>query len=243
MAANRIRKLGDKIRGSGFVLYLSIILVIGCLATVITSVNDFYTSYIGVANLAVNITTPEPTGFETALAGLRRVAVAVMPQVITVIAGYVVIAFEAERGNKREWGLWIGALVIFCVAAAIDIGTGYFYYIMEPYGSMSLGSALATEAGRSTVFHSLFMSAIVDTGFSEIGSAFLWGLFLDLYPDAMKQWQKVLGSKNSLASVPKPKKKREGRENDIPPPPNVNRSSTEPRSISAVPPRQRMRER
>jgi len=241
MAGNRIRKLGDKIRGSGFVLYLSLILVIGCLATVVTSVNDFYTSFIGVGNLAVNATTPNPSGFESTLSSLRYIAVAVMPQVITVIAGYVVIAFEAEHGNRREWGLWIGALIVFALAAVIDIGTGYFYYIVPPYGDMPLTQALASEAGRRTVFHSLFMSGIVDTGFSEIGSAFLWGLFLDLYPDAMKQWHKVLGKEDGLASIPSPKKKRDGRAGGGHNPSPRIPESTPPPPIQRV--TQRVRER
>ena len=227
MAGNRIRKLGDKIRNSGFVLYLSIALAVGCLITVITSVNDYTTSYIGVNNLAVNITSPNPSGFEVTLSVLRRVAIAAMPQVITIVAGYVLIAFEPE--NRREWGLWVGALVAFCLASTIDIATGYMYYIKAPYGDMSLARALATEAGRTSVFHSLFMSAGVDTFFSEVGSAFFWGLFLDLYPDAFRQWSKILGTKQDPLPSPKPKKKLEGRRRERPgqPHPPGNSSPSE----------------
>lgn len=191
MSRNNFKRIGDKIRESGFVLIVAAFLVAGMMITVITSVNDYYTSYMGVLQIPVNQTSDVPSAFELWLSGARQIAIAAMPQVITVIAGYIMLAFEPVSGNRREWSLWSAAAMTFAMAIAIDVITGYLYYIQPQYRGVPFSITIATADGKSAAMSALLMSGGIDTLFSEIGATVFWGLFFEIYPDAIRQWKRI----------------------------------------------------
>jgi hypothetical protein len=198
MAKSVYKAWGDKIRQSGFILPLALALVAGCLITVVTGVNDYYTSFRGVERLSVNATLPDPTSFELTLATLRQYAIAGMPQVLSVVLGFTILTYLPNRKDRRETTLWLSGLAVFLISNYVDINTGYHYYITSPFNDMSMTEALGSPVGRKAVGDALLMSIIVDTLFSEIGGSFLWGLLFEVYPDAIKQFNKVFGREDPM---------------------------------------------
>jgi hypothetical protein len=144
---------------------------------------------------------PNPTQFELLLAFLRRIAIATMPQVVSVVVGISILSYVPIKGTKQEKLIWSFGLLLFLAANYVDIGTGYHYYIPAEWEGVPVVAALRDPLGRKAVLDAYLMSAGVDTLFSEMLGAFFWGLLFEIYPDAFKQWDKVRGQKESISEM------------------------------------------
>lgn len=196
---NAFKKIGDRIRGSGFIIPIGWLLILACGATLVTSLSDFYTSYRGVGDLPIQPADPG-NEFELALRWLYVICVALIPQLVTVIGSFAGLALLPE--NTEEQWIRRAAISFALVAVLIDVFTGYYYYIKPEYASfiplLDWGDAAVREAQISA----LVMSAGVDTLFSEVGFTVAWGLTFEVWHDWLLQWRRVLNQLNELQKKP-----------------------------------------
>jgi hypothetical protein len=199
--ANLIKKLGDRIRNSGFIVPIYNFVIWLCLAIVIISVRDFYTSYRGV--LATMPPLPATaTGFERAL--MTRVspfAVALVPQAVIGVSLYAILAIWGPQGTAEK-SLWGMAVVSLAGALYVDIGTGYAYYM--PDGMQGIPLTAQTLRDVAEVRHAVFHALVIDTLFSEAWGTVAFGLLWELRADFNRQlgWGGLPKLSNSMVPGP-----------------------------------------
>jgi hypothetical protein len=173
MGQATIRRLGDKIRSSAYIIPFYHILVLGILVCLIRSVFDFYTSYLAIVAAPIN-------QFDNGLITFaNNVTIALTPQLVNVITAYVLLALAPT--NKTESYLWWVVAVVFFVSMTVSIYTGYLYY------ADTLPGAMVGTVPLTTRILSLVIAGVIDTIGSEIGLAFTIGLALELRVDYLKQ--------------------------------------------------------
>lgn len=175
---NSFKKLGDKVRGSAFVVPLGFFLSLASIALLIINIRDWYTSWLGIDMIPVYHagSAEGATDAEVWIYALSRIALSLLPQLFTVIGAYSALALDPDTDEERM--LRRGAVIVTLIAIGFDVATGYFYYLPRDV-------EVITWEHRAWA---LFMAGLVDTVFSEIAGAWVWGLLLEIGGDFQEQY-------------------------------------------------------
>ncbi len=186
MNQNSFRAMIQRIRGSGFVLPLYYTLWVCFGLAIIASLFDFYTSLLGVRQIPIR-------QFDMAILNwVRVITVALMPQVSSIIAGYVVVMLEPSTEAEKE--IRTAAKVILVLSVFVSIVTGYAFYVRDWSNPVDHAWAFV-------------MAGIVDTLFSELGLVVSYGMLRELAPDARRMRQRLARPRDQRAQ---PQRERTG---------------------------------
>lgn len=194
MATAILKSVADKVRDSAYIMPIFFMVCIGLISSTILSINDYWTSYMGVISLPLR-DGASAGEFAKLISWLSDVAMAATPDVTITVGGYILLTFKYERGQRWVW--WL-TLAVVAMAIWGDVQTGFLYY-MPP----------ASLAQESSVFWAYFRAGFVDTLGSNVIFVVCSGLFFFLIGDFMREARIFIRTIQGYGQPDKGKRKKQ----------------------------------